>query len=537
MLLVILSALLAAGALASLFVAPRRRLARLLASLAPVAALVLLLLPLPLSTSAAPAWLPLSLAPEPLRFALDDGARALSVALLVVLTSLQWSGIDRPSARRSARTAAFLMTVAGVASFTAANAGALLLSWAWVDLLGFVLIVMLRQSLPQQDAGEDQSEIRPIAALALNSLGTLLILVAFLPALQTRGTITPALSLAGAPPLSLLAFLAGIALRLGVFSPQLTLARFGFSEGGYDVLVRLIPAAAGLRLLGQAWSAEAAAGLGGSWMGWAIALIALGALLGGVRWMVRRSARSTQAALLGGILALSAISILHGGASEPTSRAAGLVLLLGGGLLLQYRGRSRWQTWSVLWPVLCAAIIAGLPLTPGAALNATLYGSLVASGAWGVVLAAGLVQVMLVANLLRMAFEPGLELPAGEKLVWFAYYSALTLCAAALVAWPVLQFFGDASRPSSTALVAFAIVAAAGTVLAIAARRLREPGEHALASLENLTRFEWLPRGLSSLAAVAAGAARRVDSIVGGESAMMWSLALAILIWVLLRGS
>jgi hypothetical protein len=536
-LLVILAALLVAAALASLFVAPRRRVARLLASLAPFAGLALLALPLPLSTELAPAWLPLSLAPEPLRFALDDGARALSFALLVVLSALQWSGVDRPSARRSARTAAYLMTIAGVASFAAANAGALLLSWAWVDLLGFVLIVMLRQSLPQDEAQEPHSEIRPIAALALNSLGTLLILVAFLPALQAHGTAPPALSLAGAPPLSLMAFLAGIALRLGIFAPQLTLARLGFSEGGYDVLVRLIPAAAGLRLLGQAWSAEAAAGLGGGWMGWVIALIALGAFLAGVRWMVRRSARSAQATLLAGMLALSAVAILQGGASEATSRAAGLLLLLGGGLLLQYRGRSRWQPWSLAWPVVCAAVIAGLPLTPGATLNATLYDSLVKSGAWGVWVAVGLVQIMLVANLLRLAFEPGRELPAGEKLVWLAYYSGLTLCAAALVAWPVLPFLRDASPPGLTAIVAFAVVAAAGTVLAIGARRLREPGEHALASLENLMRFEWLPRGLSSLAAVAAGAARRIDSIVGGESAMMWSLALAVLAWVLLRGS
>ncbi len=537
MLLVILSALLAAGALASLFVAPRRRLARVLAALAPLAGLALLALPLPLSTSAAPAWLPLSLAPEPLRFALDDGARALSVALLVVLVALQWSGVDRPAARRSARAAAFLMVIAGVASFAAANPGALLLAWAWVDLLGFVLIVMLRQSLPQEGANQELSEIRPIAALALNSLGTLLILVAFLPALQARGSPSSALSLAGAPPLSLLAFLAGIALRLGIFSPQLTLARFGFSEGGYDVLVRLIPAAAGLRLLGQAWSAEAATGLGTGWMGWVIALIALGAFLGGVRWMVRRSARSTQASLLAGVLALSSIAILQGGASESTSRAVGLVLLLGGGLLLQYRGASRWQRWSVLWPVLCAAVIAGLPLTPGAELNGALYASLIASGAWGVVLAAGLVQIMLVASLLRLTFEPGLELPAGEKLVWLAYYGALTLCAAALVAWPVLPFLGDASHPGLTAFVAFCIVAAIGTLLAITARRLREPGEHALASLENLTRFEWLARGLSSLTSLAAGAARRIDAIVGGESAMMWSLAIAVLVWVLLRGS
>ncbi len=537
MLLVILSVLLASGAVASLFVAPRRRVARLLASFTPFAALALLALPLPLSTTLAPAWLPLSLAPEPLRFALDDGARALSFALLVVLSALQWSSIDRPSARRSARLAAYLMTIAGVASFAAANAGALLLSWAWVDLLGFVLIVMLRQSLPQEAAQEGRPEIRPIAALALNSLGTLLILVAFLPALQAQGAATSALSLAGAPPLSLMAFLAGIALRLGIFSPQLTLARLGFSEGGYDVLVRLIPAAAGLRLLGQAWSGKAAAGVGGAWMGWVIALIALGAFLAGVRWMVQRSARSAHATLLAGLLALSAIAVLHGEASEATSRAAGLLLLLGGGLLLQYRGRSRWQKWSLVWPVACAAIIAGLPLSPGATLNDTLYGSLLATGAWGVVIAVGLVQILLVANLLRLAFEPGLELPAGEKLVWLAYYGALTLCVAALVAWPMLSFLGDASRTSLTALVAFVIVAAAGGVLAIAARRLREPGEHALASLENLTRFEWLPRGLSSLAAFAAGVARRVDSIVGGESAMMWSLALAILIWVLLRGS
>ncbi|MCX6026375.1 MAG: hypothetical protein NTY23_08980 [Chloroflexi bacterium] len=538
MLLVILAPLLTVGALASLFAAPRRRLARILASASPLISLILLALPLPLPAEASLVWLPVSLAPEPLRFVLDDGGRALAFALLALLTALQWSRLDRPAARRSARTAAYLMTLAAIASFAAANPGALLLSWAWVDLLGFVLILMLRQSLPET-AGEGAApaDIRPVAALALNSLGTLLVLVAFLPALTIQGAAPSNLSLASAPVLSQLALLAGIALRLGVFPPQLALPRFGFSEGGYDVLVRLVPAAAGLRLLGQVWSPQAAVALGAGWMGWIVAFMCLSAFLGGVRWMVRHSARSAQTTLLAALLALAGLAVLHGAPPEPVTRAAGLVLLLGGGLMLQYRGHSRWQKWSAVWPVACAAIIAGLPFTPGAALGGALYGALIASRAWGVLLTAGLLHIMLVGNLLRLAFQSGQELPAGEKLVWLAYYGALTLCLAALVAWPVLVFLGGPWRPGLTGGVAFAAIAAGGLALAGAARRLRQPGEQALATLESLTRFDWLPRGLSSIASGAAGAVRRIDSIMSGESAMMWSLGIAVLIWVLLHGS
>jgi len=537
-LLVILAALLTVGALASLFVAPRRRLARILASASPLISLLLLALPLPLSAQASLVWLPVSLAPEPLRFVLDDGGRALAFALLALLAALQWSGLDRPAARRTARTAAYLMTLAAIASFAAANPGALLLSWAWVDLLGFVLILMLRQSLPESAGqGAAPADILPVAALALNSLGTLLVLVAFLPALSIQGAAPSNFSLASAPVLSQLALLAGIALRLGVFPPQLTLPRFGFSEGGYDVLVRLVPAAAGLRLLGQVWSPKAAVALGAGWMGWIVALVCLSAFLGGVRWMVRQSARSAHTTLLAGLLALAGLAVLHGAPPEPVTRAAGLVLVLGGGLMLQYRGQSRWQKWSAVWPLACAAIIAGLPFSPGASLGGALYEALIASRAWGVLLAAGLLHIMLVGNLVRLAFESGQELPAGEKLVWLAYYAALTLCLAALVAWPVLAFLGGPWRPGPIGGVAFAAIAAGGLALAGAARRLRQPGEQALATLENLTRFDWLPRGLSSIASGAAGAVRRIDSLVSGESAMTWSLAIAVLIWVLLRGS
>jgi len=537
-LLVILAALLTVGALASLFVAPRRRLARILASASPLISLLLLALPLPLSAQASLVWLPVSLAPEPLRFVLDDGGRALAFALLALLAALQWSGLDRPAGRRTARTAAYLMTLAAIASFAAANPGALLLSWAWVDLLGFVLILMLRQSLPESAGqGAAPADILPVAALALNSLGTLLVLVAFLPALSIQGAAPSNFSLASAPVLSQLALLAGIALRLGVFPPQLTLPRFGFSEGGYDVLVRLVPAAAGLRLLGQVWSPKAAVALGAGWMGWIVALVCLSAFLGGVRWMVRQSARSAHTTLLAGLLALAGLAVLHGAPPEPVTRAAGLVLVLGGGLMLQYRGQSRWQKWSAVWPLACAAIIAGLPFSPGASLGGALYEALIASRAWGVLLAAGLLHIMLVGNLVRLAFESGQELPAGEKLVWLAYYAALTLCLAALVAWPVLAFLGGPWRPGPIGGVAFAAIAAGGLALAGAARRLRQPGEQALATLENLTRFDWLPRGLSSIASGAAGAVRRIDSLVSGESAMTWSLAIAVLIWVLLRGS
>lgn len=537
MLLVIIAALLAVGALASLFVAPRRRLARILASASPLLGLLVLALPLPLPAEVSLMWLPVSLAPEPLRFVLDDGGRALGFALLVLLTALQGSGLDRPAARRSARAAAYLMSIAAIASFAAANPGALLLSWAWVDLLGFILILMLRQSLPV-DVGEGPTpiEIRPVAALALNSLGTLLVLVGFLPALSLQSAAPGNISLASAPALSQLALLAGISLRLGIFPPQLTLPRFGFSEGGYDVLVRLVPAAAGLRLLGQVWSAEAAVALGAGWMGWIIALVCLSAFLGGVRWMVRRSARSAQATLLAGLLALAGLAVLYGAPLEPVTRAAGLMLLLGGGLMLQYRGQSRWQKWSIVWPLAGAAIIAGLPYTPGAALGGSLYEALIASHAWGVLLAAGLLHIMLVGNLVRLAFESGKELPAGEKLVWLAYYAALTLCLAALVAWPVFDFLGGPWRPGPIGSIAFAVIAAGGLALAGAARRLRQPGEQALATLENLTRFDWLPRGLSSITYSVAGAVQRIDSIVSGESALMWSLAIAVLIWVLLRG-
>ncbi len=538
MLLVILAALLTVGALASLFVAPRRRLARILASASPLISLLVLALPLTLSAEVSLVWLPVSLAPEPLRFVLDDGGRALAFALLALLTALQGSGLDRPAGRRTARAAAYLMTLAGVASFAAANAGALLLSWAWVDLLGFVLILMLRQSLPEAASeGPAPAEIRPVAALALNSLGTLLVLVGFLPALSILGAAPSNFSLASSPVISQLALLGGIALRLGVFPPQLTLPRFGFGEGGYAVLVRLVPAAAGLRLLGQVWSPQAAVALGAGWMGWIVALVCLSAFLGGVRWMVRRSARSAQTTLLAGLLALAGLAVLHGAPPEPVTRAAGLVLLLGGGLLLQYRGQSRWQKWSVVWPLACAAIVAGLPFTPGAALGGALYGALIASHAWGVLLAAGLLHIMLVGNLVRLAFESGQELPAGEKLVWLAYYGALTMCLAALVAWPVLAFLGGPWRPDPTGGAAFVAIAAAGLALAGAARRLRQPGEQALATLENLTRFDWLPRGLSSITYGVAGAVQRIDSIVSGESALMWSLAIAVLIWVLLRGS
>jgi hypothetical protein len=538
LLLVILAALLSLGALASLVVTPRRRLARVLASAPPLICLLLLALPLPLAAQARLVWLPVSLASEPLRFVLDDGGRALAFGLLTLLTALQWSGLDRPAARRSARTAAYLMSLAGLAAFAAANLGALLLSWAWVDLLGFILILMLRQSLPEAaEEGDASADLRPVAALALNSLGTLLVLVAFLPALSIQGSAPGALSLASAPLLSQLALVAGIALRLGIFPPQLTLPRFGFREGGYDVLVRLVPAAAGLRLFGQVWSSHSAVALGGGWMGWIIALVCLSAFLGGVRWMVRHTARSARTTLLAGLLALATLAVLQGASPEPVTRATGLVLLLGGGLILQFRGQSLWQKWSALWPIVCAAIVAGLPFTPGAALGGALYGALVANNAWGVLLAVGLLHIMLVGNLLRFAFERGRELPAGEKLVWLAYYGALTLCLVALVAWPVLGYLGGPWRPDPVGGVAFAAVAGGGLALAGVARRLRQPGEQALATLEGLTRFDWLPRGLASIASGTADAVRRVDSIVSGESAMMWSLAIAVLIWVLLRGS
>jgi len=172
-LLPVLVAVMGLGGLASLMATPRHTFPRLVAGFAPALALLVVLLPLPLPSELTLPWSPALLFPEPLSFAAGPIPKAFAADLLLLLLAIEWTGLGRRHTRRTVRASVFFLTAAGLAAFFAANGLALVLSWAWIDLISFALLVLLhpiRAEEPRQLSLPLRPDGRSVPSLLISFL-------------------------------------------------------------------------------------------------------------------------------------------------------------------------------------------------------------------------------------------------------------------------------------------------------------------------------------------------------------------------------
>lgn len=538
MLLPVLIAVMGLGALASLMATPRHSLLGLVAGLAPALALVLVLLPLPLPPELAVAWTPRALFPEPLSFASGPVPRTFSLDLLLLLLAIEWTGVGRRPLRRTARASVFFLAAAGLAALFASNGLALVLSWAWIDLMSFAVLVLLR---PVQE--EESGAVLPapraglaVTSFAFNLLSTFLLLLAFLPGLTLRGMGFDALQGRGVSGVAAAAFLAALILRLGVLPWQMTLAPAGSQAGGLDVLLRLLSPSIALAALARVWPGQPNLPPGSPLLAWITGLSTLALFLAGVGWWVSADPRNGRGILIVGLLALAGIAAANGQGGVLVLEAAGGLVLLGGGVVLLYRGRGTWQRWSVFWPVCLALVLASAPLTAGGVLVPAAFAALRLQGLSAVALVMAVGEMFLIATVLRIAFLPGEDLPLGERTVWFVHYGGLTILVAGLVANTFGGALGALRQGPLPAIVLFAAEVAGGVLLTRAGIRLRGPGQEAFAVIERVLRLDWLWHAIASGAQGLQRAVRLADQLLSGEGALLWALGISILVWILLRG-
>ena len=538
MLLLVLVAMMGLGAFASLMATPRHSLLGLVAGLAPALALLAVLLPLPLPPELVLAWSPQPLFPEPLSFAVGPVPKTFAVDLLLLLLAIEWTGVGRRPLRRTARASVFLLAAAGLAALFASNGLALILSWAWIDLVSFALLVLLPPIYVPEDqsAGPAPGAGWAVGSFAFHLLSTFLLLLAFLPELTSRGMGFEALSGAGLNGVAAAAFLAAVLLRLGVLPWQMTLAPAGSQAGGLDVLLRLLSPSIALATLARVWPGHLNLPPNSSVLTWIIVLSTLAIFLAGVGWWVSADPRHGRGILVLGLLSLAGIAAAQGQATVPVLEAAGGLVLLGAGVLLLYRGQGTWQRWSVFWPVCLAIILAGAPLTSGGVLGQALYQSLRTPGLLAVALVTAVGEMFLIATTLRIAFLPGEDLPPGERTVWFVHYTGLTVLLIGLVAGTLTAGLADLRQAPLSVLFLFAVELAGGALLARAGRRLREPGQEAFGAIERFLRLDWLWGAVSSGVQGLLRGIRLADQILSGEGALLWALGISILVWILLRG-
>jgi formate hydrogenlyase subunit 3/multisubunit Na+/H+ antiporter MnhD subunit len=282
-------------------------------------------------------------------------------------------------------------------------------------------------------------------------------------------------------------------------------------------------------------------------LAWIPTLAAITTVLGGfLAWtsMDRRRVVPWAGVSVTGTILLAAC--LSGTAAPAVIVTGSVAWALGSTVLFLDASSEEERIWWRLPAWVGVSVLIGLPLTLGFIVQATLAGQLVQGShlAWGVAFFLG--QLFLLPSLARLLLPPRPEWPAGRSWAHdVARGVGLGLPAVLLVVAgihpPLLS--GAIEIPSLGTLFAtpglagwllWLVTLAVGGLLAWQDRNLRSRVAFLLSAGHDLLRLEWLydlfagaaERGLSIL--------RAADDLIGGAGALLWSLALFLIVLLLL---
>jgi formate hydrogenlyase subunit 3/multisubunit Na+/H+ antiporter MnhD subunit len=521
--------LLGAGGL-SLGLLPRFERTDVVSILATLLALIALGLLVPLKALPAAAtlstWGPPALLPLGLKLVVDPLSWLFGMGILLLTLATLLTGVARPGGRRLlVRGAMLLLTFAGLAAVFSDNLLTIIMAWAGLDLIYFLILVLLGQS--------EGVELQAVLNLAFNVVGTLLAVGAAL--LISRES--PALSLREAALTSsstLLITLAAV-FRLGLFPLHLSLPAEANIRQGLATVLRLIPAAVALELMARL----AMFGFAPAARLWLTVFALAAALVGAAQLWRIEDPRLGVAYFVIAESGLVLLAGLWGGALPLTAQA--LALMLGGAVIFLSSGHEAQRPWLSAAPVLGVIIVLGAPLSAGWIGAGGIFQALIVDGNWLALVGVVAAQVILAAGLFRVALCPG-ELMEDTPLALGAYLGGLILPVAGLVAvgvpgaaWMRASLGTAAPAPGVWALVVVAVTAVAGLALWRFEALAGGPANVAVGALSALFRLDWLYRlvwsGLHFLEVVVFN----LVAVLEGEGAVLWAMVAIILLWLAVR--
>lgn len=521
-----------AGAL-TIGVFPRFRFTGLIAVSAALASLLTLLVAafrLPVSATLSQ-WEPASLFPHSLMLELDPLAWLFAAAMVTVTLATLLTGVARPGGRRIVvRGAMLLTTFAGMAAVFADNLLTRVMAWAGLDLIYFLALILLARS--------EGLESQAVLHLSFNSIGTLLALAAAV--LISRESATLSLHDAALTSQSTLVITLAVVFRLGLFPLHLALPAEANIRQGLGTLLRLVPAAVALETLGRL----AAFGFASPARPWLVLFGCAAALVGAVQLWNIADPRQGLTYL---IIAHSGLALLTGLVSAQASvalTAQALTLLFGGALVFLSNGYDEQRPRQMALPLLGAGALLGLPLTTGFVGWGGLYGGLLDSRSWLVLVAVLVAHLILAAGLWRATLWPGQPLE-GEPLARTSYFAGLILPGAMLMLMAVLATTRWMGTPPAGPLgfSTGSVVPLLLVILAVSGgfgvwrfeSGLRARAEAVGNPLLALIRLDWLYQLVWNIIRALGWIIHNIAGVLEGEGAVLWALVAAILAWVLLK--
>lgn len=520
------------GAVAILFLNPERRFLRAVSFLSPFAALLLLLIPIPLPDSFSIVWHPGSLFPQPLMFHASPAAITFTICFCILLILLELARPPQAGFPRVVRLLYFLLTIAGIVACTASNALSVALLWSWIDFLSFLAILLLSRSSEVGPHGITSSASRSIGILSMNFLGTALILF---PVLSNPSAAQTEWILAwNAQPsnLALALFLCGIALRLLVLPIQLSSSRVFTSSAGVDILLRILSPAIVLALLSNAWPGQIFAAEGNPLRIWALFFFAALCLWAGLHWWTSSPPHGRRVLFLLAVPSFAILAAMQTAQPGGIFHAAGVTVILGGGMILLYRGFLAHRRWMSVIPIFLAFLQSGFPFLPMCLVTSNLFSGRMVAETPGIFLLAAAGQILVLSSLLRVSFDPIEEFQTGGSFSLVFHTLGMAL-AAGFMFYPG---WGGFISPGLTSLLAPIVFLALAAGISLAARRLQRTGEGVLRLLESAFRLDWLRSLIVFVSGRILVFVSRVEDLLSGEGAMLWAFGLALLLFLVLRG-
>jgi hypothetical protein len=522
--------LLLLGAAATYILPPERRTLRIVASLLPVAALGVLLAPISLPETFSIQWLPVQLFPQPPLFRADLTGVSFSVYLCCLLIAIEWTRPLRRNPNRIARGMIYLLTISGVIAFSATNALSTAITWAWIDFLSFFAVLALNREVEIDAQGIASSIHHSLGIFALNMLGNILILF---PALQTSRDSLLDWSLVwnhNPSGLSAILFLAGVMLRLLVAPMQFTFSRSKSVSTGVEILLRILPVAAVLALLSRSWPPELALGSGHILSSWVCLFLGLVILMAGLQWWIASSPFERRGIFCFLVPIFALLSAFYLPTVDHIFLASGGILILGAGMVFLYSGFLPHRRWLSIFLVVWAVIFAGIPLSPMSLWILHIYAGVLSPASLAIALPLLLVHVLILSSLLHLAFEPVEEFPSNEPLFIFLYSLGLVVCL-------VFIFFPGWSAPFSFIDLILPIFLLAGAIgFWYLSRRLQRINASLSRFLEGLFRLQWLQNAFLFSFGHLSYWISGLESFLSGEGVMLWSLGIALLLYLAFRG-
>ena len=477
-------------------------------------------------------WQPDALFGTVLAYQVTPGIQPLALVMALVTFSALLLACLRKEEAATTGAAALGMLAAGVASLWAANVATLTIGWAIYDIV---------RAIGRLRAGG--STRGTVQGLVLSSLATALL---WGGALLSQGrALTQVWSTMGFSEAHLTLWTIAGVLRLALYPVHLSAP---------DEFSSRVPAAVSLfmgLLVGWGFWIRVVAVNGGAmprlaWLpGVAAVSIVIGSFLSWTSENPRRALPWAGMSMAGATLLAAYVT---GSAATAVILAGGVTWALAAGALSLGIGLgSQEAPWWRIPSWIGALALAGLPLTLGFVVQASLLEGVMRGGqmGWGSAFVLG--QAFLIPSLARVAFLQPADTPIPRRWQdYLAYGVALGLPTLLLVV-PALHppaFFRGVDAPSFGWLLAapglggwllWIVALVVAGVLTWQERNLRSRVGFLLSAAHDLLRLDWLYATLAGAADRGLGVLRAADDLVGGAGALLWSLLLfliLLLIWM-----